>query len=257
VLKAAIVITAKGGNLSLKDKHLVPVLDRLLVQYPIDAAKAARLAVDVFLTTEDSRIREIGIASSLKIIDRPKELARPDTNHGDVMIHAAQYIRERHHPDLKIMTVLLGNTVMVDGAIIDKSIATVAENAEVDSAMTVWKAQDDHPLRAMTVGPDGYLRSYLSGATPDTNRQSYPDVFFYDQGPWTFRVSALDEGAKTRSGGPGPWWWMGKRSVALERSWITGRDVHTDMDIWMQESWVEATGAWKIESKRLGVSEKG
>src|SRR5690625_6013697 len=92
--------------------------------------------------------------------------------------------------------------------------------------MTVWKAQDDHPLRAMIINEEGYLESFLKTETPDTNRQSYQDVYFYDQGPWTVRMSTILRSEQTKEG-PGPWWWMGKNCKAIERIWATGRDTHT------------------------------
>ena len=98
--------------------------------------------------------------------------------------------------------------------------------------------QDDHPYRALRINKDGFLESFVKGMRPDTNRQSYPDIYFYDQGPWTVRYATLLRSVDTRDG-PGPWWWMGKRCKPIEKMWVTGRDIHSSLDVWLAEQWVK------------------
>lgn len=237
-MKNVIIITAKGSNLSIRDKHLIEIAGKPLITYPIDAAKNSMVADDVFITTEDARIKAIAIENSIKVIDRPEGLARPDTNHGDVILHAANFVKDVYHSDLAIVTILLGNTVMIDGDIIDKTIETLIYKPELDSSMTVWKAQDDHPYRAMIINKDGNLESFLKDINPDTNRQSYPEVYYYDQGPWSVRYETLIKSLEKKEG-PGPWWWMGKKCLPIETLWITGKDLHSKLDVWISEKWVE------------------
>ncbi len=237
-MKKIIIITAKGGNISIPDKHLIEIAGKPLVAYPIEAAKSSKIADDVFISTEDERIKKVALRYSIKVLDRPKELAKPDTNHGDVIIHAANFVKNNYYPDLEFITVLLGNTVMIDAETIDKSIEILLNNPDLDSTMTMWKAQDDHPYRAMVVNNDGYLESFLKDINPDTNRQSYPVVYYYDQGPWTVRYNTLIKNLEKKEG-PGPWWWMGKKCLPIEKLWITGRDLHSKLDQWISEKWIE------------------
>lgn len=236
----AALVTAKGGNLSLPDKNVLPIAGRPCLAYPILAAQESRHVNRVFVSTEDDRIRTVAEEYGAEVIDRPVDLAQPLTNHGDAILHGARVIADRHgEPDT--VTILLGNTVMVDGAIIDEAIERTIADERTDSAMTVWVAQDDHPYRALTIDHDGYLRPFLTMDRPDTNRQSYPQVVFYDQGPWTVRYSSLERSATTKEG-PGPWWWMGANSAAIERPWVTGRDIHTEFDLALSEWWLSHEG---------------
>ncbi len=230
------LITAKGGSRSLPDKNIVPIAGRPCLAHPILAAQASQYVDRVFVSTEDDRIGAVAEEYGAEVIDRPVDLAQPLTNHGDVILHGARAIADRHgEPDT--VTVLLGNTVMLDGAIIDAAIERTMADDHTDSAMTVWVAQDDHPYRALTIDRDGYLRPFLSMDRPDTNRQSYPEVVFYDQGPWTVRFRSLLRSATTKEG-PGPWWWMGANSAAIERPWVTGRDIHTEFDRAVSDWWL-------------------
>lgn len=235
--KTVAIVTARGGNKSMPDKNIISIGGHPTVSYPIEAAKQAGLVDEVFVTTECEKIKKVGIEYGAKIIDRPAHLSQSDTNHGDVIIHAAQAVKEQYH-DLEVVVILLGNTVTLDGAAIDESIKVLMSDRELDSCMTVWKAQDDHPYRAMRVNDSGYLESYLGGENISTNRQTYPDIYFYDQGPWTVRYSTLCRCLENEEKGPSPWWWMGKKCKGLERGWITGRDFHSPLDLWLSEKWI-------------------
>jgi len=175
-------------------------------------------------------------AEGARVIERPETLSQPLTNHGDVILHGFEEIRKKG--DFDTMTVLLGNTVMTRGSDIRATVDALRNDAEATSAMTVWVAQDDHPYRALSIGKSGYLETFVPLEDKvDTNRQSYPEVLFYDQGPWTTRYSTLDS-SKSFPNGPGPWWWMGSRSLAIRRAWLTGRDTHTQLDLDAQEWWL-------------------
>ncbi len=231
------IITAKGGNLSVKNKNIRDICGKPSLYYPIAAAQEAETINEVFVTTECPMIKEVTAKHGAKIIDRPGDLSQPLSNHGDVILHAAREAEKMLSENIETVTILLGNTVMLTGEDIDNAVKQTLSAEEVDSCMTVWKAQDDHPYRAMVIGDDGYLRAFLD-EKPDTNRQSYPVVYYYDQGPWTVKLSSLYRSAETHEG-PGPWWWMGKNCVPVERLWVTGRDTHTQYDIDVAEWWLK------------------
>lgn len=232
------IITAKGCNQSIPNKNLLRIGSRSFLGHQIAAAKSSQEISGVFVSTEDELIRDEAIKNGARVISRPAELARPDSNHGDAILHAYFQARKHCFP-IDTITILLGNTIAVRGEDIDKNIAILRENVQATSAMTVWQAQDDHPYRAMKINSDGYLESFLtngrSESAPDTNRQSYPPVFFYDQGPWTVRASVLEDAASGKRNGPACWWWMGEKSIPVIRNWVTGRDVHTRLDVSFSE----------------------
>lgn len=143
--------------------------------------------------------------------------------------------------NIDTITILLGNTVFNRGIDIDNNISTLMNNPDASSTMTVWQAQDDHPYRAMTINQKGYLQSWMNPkahAFVDTNRQSYPNVFYYDQGPWTVRYEVLIKSEKN-SPSPACWWWMGENCIPIIRKWITGKDVHDSLDVEIAKSFVK------------------
>lgn len=230
----AAIVTARAGSKSIADKNVHPVRGRALVTYPILAARAAERVDLVFVSTDGETIAQASEDAGATVIERPEELGGDSVNHGDVIRHAVRWVDERH-PGLENVVLLLGNTVMVDGEVIDRCLAMLDERADLDSVMTVWEAADDHPLRALEIDGDALLRPYADpGRQVSTERQSYPAAYYYDQGVWAFRKACVE-----RRDGPSPWWWMGARCAPIVRNWVTGRDVHTRLDLAFAECWLD------------------
>ena len=113
---------------------------------------------------------------------------------------------------------------MMTPGLIDKAMRAL-DTEDCDSVMSVWKAQDDHPFRAMRKNAEGFAEPFEERTT-GSNRQEYPDVFFYDQGIWAFKAHCAIE-----QKGPAPWVWLGQKCAMIERPWVTGIDVHSWIDI--------------------------
>jgi CMP-N-acetylneuraminic acid synthetase len=229
----AAIITARAGSKSILNKNVYSVAGRPLIAYPIQAALDASQIDKVYISTDGEAIAEVGQLMGCEIIWRPEELGGDHVNHGDVIKHAVEHV-DGGQSGLRNVVLLLGNTVMIDGEVIDKALSILAEDQNLDSVMTVWEAADDHPLRALEIH-EGILRPYGGGErNVSTERQSYSKAYYYDQGVWAFRKECVQ-----KRDGPNPWWWMGKRSRAIVRNWVTGRDVHTLLDVSIAEWWIE------------------
>lgn len=239
-----VIITAKGGNQSISNKNLIIINGKTMLAHVVNAARKAKKIDYIFISTECDLIKAEARRLNIDIIDRPPELSTPNANHGDAIIHGAMQA-EKKLIHIDTVTILLGNSILLRSEDIDRAVTAVENNLGADSAMTVWKAQDDHPYRAMRITEEGWLASFEHTVTLNTNRQSYPDVFFYDQGPWTVRYSVLKE-AKQKKNGPSCWWWMGNKCLPLIRPWVTGKDVHTMLDVAIAEAWVTKK-MWEIE----------
>jgi len=227
------IITARKGSKSIQDKNVHMVCGKPLVAYPILAALEASKIARVYISTDGDAIAGVAQDMGCEVIWRPSELGGDHVNHGDVIRHAVKYADERESA-LKNVVLLLGNTVMIDGTVIDQALSMLEASADLDSVMTVWEAADDHPLRALEIH-EGVLRPYGNeDRQVSTERQSYSTAYYYDQGVWAFRKECVQ-----RREGPNPWWWMGKRSAPIIRTWVTGRDVHTPFDLSIAEWWIQ------------------
>ncbi len=226
------IITARAGSKSIPDKNTCEIAGGPLIAYPIAAAREAQTIDEIFITTDGESIADIGRRAGCEIIWRPEELCGDHVNHGDVIKHAVETV-DTIVEHLENVLLLLGNTVMIGGKLIDRAMCVLDDRRDLDSVMTVWEAADDHPLRALEI-TDGLVRPF-GGADRkvSTERQSYPKAYYYDQGIWAFRKECVQ-----RRDGPNPWWWMGKSVFPIVRPWVTGRDIHSFLDVAVAEWWV-------------------
>ena len=220
------IITARSKSKSIKNKNMIRINGKNLVEYSIDAALKSKKIQYVFVDSDGEDILRLASRKKCFIVKRPNYLSGDNVSHSEVIRHSVKMVTKILGDEPNIITVLLGNTVTNTPKLLDKSISILMKNKSYSSVMSVWEAGDDHPLRALKI-KNGYLSSYFNVKSKiSTNRQSYSKAYFYDQGPWTFRVENL----KTKVG-PGPWDWMGNKSFPIVRNWVTGRDVHGDLDI--------------------------
>src|SRR5688572_4764675 len=226
------IVTARAGSKSIIDKNVLPLRGKPMVQYPIHAAQAAKRISGVYVSTDGDKIAEASREAGATIIPRPDELGGDSVNHGIVIKHAVEWVDQRVE-NLENVVLLLGNTVYIDGPIIDRCLGILDERKDLDSVMTVWEAADDHPYRALQINSDGLVETFGGPRKVSTERQSYPKAYYYDQGVWAFRKETVQ-----RPDGPNPWWWMGKRVHPIVRPWATGRDVHGPIDVFFSEQWV-------------------
>ena len=244
------IITARAGSKSIINKNILEVKGKPLIYYPIKASLDALKIDKVFVSTDGEGIAAASEKYGATVIPRPDELGGDTINHGDVIKHAVEWVDERYD-NLENVVLLLGNTVYIDGSIIDKCLQKLDDEKGLDSCMTVWEAQDDHPLRAMEIAENGLLRPYGNvERNVSTERQSYQKAYYYDQGVWAFRKYTVQS-----HDGPNPWWWMGKKSAPIIRTWVTGRDIHTYFDVGISEWWLE--GLDKIKEALKKSSENG
>lgn len=221
--KNVVIITAKGSNESLENKNLISINGLPIMCYPLREALKAKESDLVYVSTEDNQIAQVAEKEGAMIIKRPENLATPESQHKDVIKHAVESLI-KDGVDFENVIVLLGNTVMITSSLIDQAFKML-NNPDCDSIATVWKAQDDHPFRAMIKNEKGYMEAY-SGEAESSNRQTYPDVFFYDQGIWAFKKDCA-----LKMKGPKPWVWLGEKCKMIERPWVTGKDIHSWIDI--------------------------
>jgi len=226
IIRSVCIITAREGSKSIKKKNLLKINGKPFIYYPIKAALNSKKIDLTFIDSDGDETLNLGKFYGCIKLKREKKFSKDNTPHLDVINNAAKKILNKYR-DVEFITILLGNCVFINSKIIDNGIALLNKNSEATSVTTVWKAQDDHPYRALKINKAGYLNNFLNlKQKVSSDRHSYPDVYYYDQGPWIIRSKNLK-----KCDGPAPWYWLGKKSLPIIRDWVTGKDVHSYLDI--------------------------
>lgn len=232
------LITARAGSKSIIHKNLKEVCDVPLVGYSIKAALNANHIDKVYVSTDGKEIANTAKSLGAEIIWRPESISRDDSPHWECIEHGVNEI-EKLNKNVGNVVVLLGNTAMVSSKDIDTCLHKLDIDKNLSGVLTVWKAQDDHPFRALSDDGTGCLKAFPEETrTVTSNRQAYPTVYYYDQGVWAFRSKWAFE-----KKGPSPWTWMGPQCGYIVRPWVAGRDVHNEFDL--------EVAKWFVENKTI------
>jgi len=115
------VIPARGLSKRLKGKNIYPIWDKPMIYWAIHAAKQSQYVHEVFVSTEDKKIKEIARKYGAIVIDRPYKLAEGNVYKQDVICHATRLITEKYRQPTLVVS-LQANSPQVEGKHIDEGI---------------------------------------------------------------------------------------------------------------------------------------
>ena len=92
-MKIVALLTGKGGS-SLKNKNILKIYKKKILDYPCLAAKDVKEIDDFFVSSEDKLILKAASKQGFKPILRPKKYSRNDSKHLDVLNHALDFLKK-------------------------------------------------------------------------------------------------------------------------------------------------------------------
>lgn len=233
-MKTIALLTGRGNN-SLKDKNVIDVLGNPVLYYPANAGIKAKCCNSHYCSSDDEKILSAAEKIGYKKIVRPKELARPDSQHIDCILHALKVIEEKESLP-EILVVILANNVTIKSEWINDCVDMMKIDSTLSAVVPVYRDNDHHPLRAKTLNDEGLLCMYeknISGKI-STNRQDLPTCYFLSHNFWVLNVKMMLENPH---GGQQPWSFMGDRIAHYEIE--ESIDIHDHADLYIATEWIK------------------
>tara|TARA_B100001057_G_C22788628_1_gene926646 strand:- start:771 stop:1469 length:699 start_codon:yes stop_codon:yes gene_type:complete len=221
-MKIFALLTGKGGS-SLKNKNLLKIFDKKILDYPCLIAKKVKSIDDFYVSSEDEKILSAAHKNGFKKIKRPKNLSLKTSKHIDVLKHSLNFFQNKKITP-EIIVVLLANSPTIKKEWIEKSINILKKNKKITSVVPVQKNNDFHPLRAKKITKK-YLNPYIKYSNKiSSNRQDLPSNYFLTHNFWTIRTSSI-----IKNDGYAPWKFMGKKCYPLIIN--NSIDIHEKIDL--------------------------
>lgn len=86
--RALAIIPARAGSTRLPGKNVRPMAGRPMIGWTLAAAREAVLLDRIVVTTDDPEVAVLAHAAGVAVVERPPELAGPDTPMADAVLHA-------------------------------------------------------------------------------------------------------------------------------------------------------------------------
>lgn len=137
------IILARKQSRRLKNKHLITVKGKPLIQYAFEYAKGSKALDDIVCSTDSERIAKIAKSSGIDVIKRPARLARDDSH----IIDSIEYVLLQYRASkgfLPEVTVILYGNVPYHGTAIKKGLRLFYKK-KADAVFTACEVSKYHP----------------------------------------------------------------------------------------------------------------
>lgn len=143
-MRVLTVILARAGSRGLRDKHLLPLLDRPVIAYTFDHARPLKELGPVVVSSDCAEVRKLGESAGFYSIERPERLAGHDASVQDVMLHAMDAVEEATPFRADALVVLYGNVPVRGADVIHRALGVLAET-QCDSVRSFCPVGKWHP----------------------------------------------------------------------------------------------------------------
>lgn len=129
--KIVALVPLRGGSKSIPYKNIKKIAGKPLAYWVCDAAKKSKYIDEVYVSTEDEKIKDVinSFGLGIKIIDRPPELATDKALTDSVMLHFATKV------NFDILVTLQATSPLTTDNNINKAIEQLVEDKS-DSLLT-------------------------------------------------------------------------------------------------------------------------
>lgn len=170
------VIPARGGSKEIKNKNLLKLGNKTLIELAIKSSNNSKLLSKLVFSSDSKKL--IKEAKKFKIeipFIRPKNLATDTASSFSVLKHVINFYEKKYKWIADIVVLLQPTTPFRTGEIIDRTIKVLVKNNNVDAAMTIRKP--DYPPHWMINRKRKKLYSLIKNGNKFLSRQKTPVVF--------------------------------------------------------------------------------
>ena len=184
-MKSIAIIPARGGSKRLPRKNILPLNNRPLLYYPVQAALKSGLFERVIVSTEDDEIKQAAVDSGAQVADRPADLAGDGATVAQV---CGQLLESCETPRPQWFCCIYPTAVFIGPEDLKKSFRLKEEVPSPDVIMGVSR-YNLNPFQAL-VQKDGYLTPVWSDRCLQQS-QMHPETLASNGTFYWGRVSAF------------------------------------------------------------------
>ena len=134
-MEVCAIILARSGSKGLKDKNIIKMADKPLIQYTIDAALESKSVNRTIVSTDSKKIAEIAISLGAESpFLRPLSISDDDATSESALKYTVEWLNanENYHPDIIVylqITYLFRTVEMIDDC-----VNALVQDEKLDSA---------------------------------------------------------------------------------------------------------------------------
>ena len=136
------IIPARGGSVNIKNKNLIRIKDKTLIEIAYSKAKASKKFDKIVCSTDSIKIINL-CKKKIPYIKRPKILARHNSNVADTVVHVLNEEKKKNI-EYKIVALLQPTSPFLKVSDIKNVINKLQKNKSLNSCQTIHKTPHNY-----------------------------------------------------------------------------------------------------------------
>ena len=171
------ITLARGGSKGIKDKNIVKINNKPLIQYTIDEALKSKLLTHYIISTDSKKIKEVSLKIGAQVpFIRPKKLSTDSSSSVAALQHAVNFMENlnkiKYDYVIEIMCTNPLKKCNDINSIIKKIIRTKA-----DTVIAVHQLEDHHPRRIKKIVKDKIVDFCLKEKKESRRQDLQPNAY--------------------------------------------------------------------------------
>ncbi len=216
--KTLIIIPARYGSKGLKDKNILKIKNKHLVEFPILTAKKFSFPKEIYVTTDDDRVIKIAKKNNLKVyFKRPKNISGDKTPTSEVVIHSLNFFKKKNNYYPKYFILLQPTTPFRSAPEISKNFYNFIKSKK-KTLLSVCDAIH-HPSEYITINSNKL--KYVMNKNNAKRRQDFKSIYFENGSVYAGHTKYF---LKTKR-------FVNETSYIYKQSYETSIDIDTKEDL--------------------------
>jgi CMP-N-acetylneuraminic acid synthetase len=170
------IIPARGGSKRLPKKNIMPLCEKPLIGWTIEASIKSNCFDEVIVSSDDDNIIEIAkkYGASVPFI-RPKELASDTATSYDVVKHAVEFYKNELNKEFDFIVILQPTSPLRTAAHIQEAIKQRTD-MNADAIVSVCEVEHS-PLWMNTLPDDKSMNKFIDDKIKNLRSQDLPKYY--------------------------------------------------------------------------------
>jgi CMP-N,N'-diacetyllegionaminic acid synthase len=190
--KILAVIPARGGSKRLKNKNLLPLLNKPLLRWSMQAARDSKYIDEIVVSTDVQEIAEEANSFGLRTpFIRPAELSGDEARSIDVVTHAIKWLKEHDNKSFDYVILLQPTSPLRTAQHIDAALLELMQRG-ADAVVSI--CENEHsPLWSNTLPQNKSLENFLKPEYINSRSQDLAQYYRLNGALYICDVSRLLE----------------------------------------------------------------
>ena len=185
-MRVLAIIPARGGSKGVPGKNIKTLGNKPLITHAVACAKKAKKVTDIVVTTDSEEIEKVVSDLGIKVIKRPKNLAKDDSN----VVTAVQHAYNELKGDYDIIILLQPTAPLRTAKDLDAIVQIFEDSENVENVVSVVPMDDIHPARMYNMDFNKALTPFIPN-TETLRRQDLVPVYYRNGCFYAVRVDAF------------------------------------------------------------------